>query len=76
MPRLQTTVLTLFKQNSGIIFEESPMKHIPPMHSMKAGSFPLSGNHPSPNNRTALAVVASSTSAVVISRISAIRFAI
>ena len=38
MPRLQTTVLTLFKQNSGIIFEESPMKHIPPMHSMKAGS--------------------------------------
>lgn len=38
MPRLQTTVLTLFKQNSGIIFEESPMKHIPPIHSMKAGS--------------------------------------
>lgn len=38
MPRLQTTVLTLFKQNSGIIFEESPMKHIPPIHSMKADS--------------------------------------
>lgn len=29
---------TLFKQNSEIIFEESPMKHIPPMHSTKAGS--------------------------------------
>ena len=71
MPRLQTTVLTLFKQNSGIIFEESPIKHIPPMHSMKADS-----SHYPGITLLRTTVVTSSTSAVVISRISAIRFAI